>query len=138
MTTEQARGKAFLLTVVVAIVILALLTVTFHVIAIGPTKLPQQLVRLLFTLAMCHYLYRGRAWAKWFTIVVLLIGSVSGVVTGVPALGKSPLVLYLLFISSVYGLSAIALLFSSSISAFLQYQRLRGQGAGSQPVNPAT
>jgi len=42
---------------------------------VGQDRLPQQVVRFLFTCLLCRGLYLGMAWARWLTIVLLGLGA---------------------------------------------------------------
>ncbi len=76
----------------------------------------------MFTLALCHYLYQGRTWARWFTVAVSLAASVGGVVVALPALPAAPVAIVFLFVAALYGLCALVLVFSRPARAFLRHQ----------------
>lgn len=58
-----------------AFLVLASVTVTaLYVVRIGFGNFPQQVVRLVLLLVIGHFLLRGRAWARWLLLALLLWG----------------------------------------------------------------
>jgi len=82
-------------------------------------------IRLLLTIGLCTYLYRGYQWARIVAIVLFFAAVVPGL-WGMYAtlVTRSPfLFAYLLVLTVGYGLSAYVLLVSRNVHRFLRHQR---------------
>jgi hypothetical protein len=87
-------------------------TVVSVVAARGPGQLPRLLGRSILTLGLCVFLYRGAKWARWVTIILLVIAGLGSLIGGLMALSTSWASLILLIMGLVYVASAIILLFN--------------------------
>lgn len=99
---------------------------------IGPDRLPQQIVRFLLLLGLGYALLHRQQWARWVTVILLLLGAWT--LTG-PLLASSAfsgdqlwgsVALLALFVG--YGIIVRGFLFSDSVRAFF----------ASPPVEPGT
>ena len=114
-----------------------------YVARIGTDRLPQQLVRLLILLGLCWALLRGRQWARWLTVALLL----GGLWVGIGVLGRPgafarpnlPGTLAMLALYLCYGVVARGLIWSASVRAFFRARRPGGAppAAAAGPHDPA-
>lgn len=70
-------------------------------------------IRFFITGALLFFVYKGKSWAKWIIVALLLFGSAIAFL-----LGNKLTVIF----GIVYTSFCIMLMFSSSIKAFLAYQ----------------
>lgn len=112
-------GRRIVLYIVLATIGISVVVIGLFVAANGLDTLPQRLVRLVLTVVLGVFLYRGAIWARWVSVVLYGVASVGSVVGGLqlvshghPANG-TPLVL----MGVIYGASVLALLLVPSVRA---------------------
>ena len=119
-------GKKRTILISMSILLVSLHTIYFYH-AVMPEvetkKLVQQIIRLLLTVGLLVYVYKGKKWARIVSIVLFSLG-VLGALTGLflleskPLINKTPL-LVMLF---VYAIAIHHFGFSQSFKAFYNYQ----------------
>lgn len=123
---QVAAGRRFVEIAATFLVAASIATVAFHLVRLGPAKLPQQVVRLLLTAGLAYALLQGRAWARWVTIVLcaLAFGGAS-VPLGRVGFRTLPVLpsLVLLGLALAYGIVARGLIYSRSVRAFFAAAR---------------
>ena len=125
-------GRRYVLAALLLLALTELAITAAYVVRIGTDRLPQQIVRFLLVLGLGYALLRRQQWARWLTVVLLLLGAwmltgpllASGSFSGERLPGS--LVLLALFVG--YGLIIRGFLFSNSVRAFF----------ASRPIEPGT
>ena len=111
-------GRKLVLRVAIIATGISILTIVMFNIVQGTGRLPQQLVRFWFTLALCYFLVRGRPWARWISIVLFLIAGIGSVVGSLSLIGNSLGGWVLLAMGAAYLYCSVVLIASPSIKAF--------------------
>lgn len=121
MTPEESKGRQILLMQIGLILLVTFGAIGYHLSTEGSDRMANFATRFVLTTALCFWLYRGSVIAKWIVIVVFGITGLLGLVNVLSgslvalALGGG--------LAAVYLSSAVILLRSSSVNAFLQFQR---------------
>jgi hypothetical protein len=133
-----AQGRTYVRIAAAASVVVSAVSIAVYLVRLGPGKLPQQLVRFALTLGLAYALTRGRAWARWTTLVLLLLGMfvVVPVFRDPEAfrMPKLPATLFTLALFVTYGIIGRGLLYSASVRAFFRAAKAERAGGGA----PAT
>jgi hypothetical protein len=90
MASQSATGRRLVLGVIVVTIGLSALVIVATNLALGPARLPVQIVRFLLTVALSIFLYRGANWARWVGVVLFAIGGLSSLLLslgGLPGTG---------------------------------------------------
>ncbi len=119
-----AQGRTYVRIAAAAFVAVSAVSIVIYLVRLGPGKLPQQLVRLALTVGLAYALAQGRAWARWTTLALLLLG----MFVVVPAfrdpdafrMPKLPGTLGVLALFVTYGIIGRGLLYSASVRAFFR------------------
>jgi hypothetical protein len=117
MEPQTKAGRSLVLAVIVATVTLSVLSIVAFNMVRGSERLPQQIARLVLTLGLCVFHYRGANWARWAAGILFAMGGVASLL-GVVALSTSMAGLLLLVMGSVYGACAAVLLFVPTVRAY--------------------
>lgn len=114
------------LAVIAISIVLSMLAIAFYILTVGGDKIPQQVFRRGLTMLLCFFLYQGQGWARWVMTGLFALGSVYGLVTAFTlfALGIAFGAIVMLVMSILYLGCGLTLLLSSSVAAFLAYQRM--------------
>ncbi len=75
------------------------------------------IVRLFLTGLLCLYLYRGKPWAKWVSLILYALGGISALL-----ICFSDFSLWSIIMATVYLVSALLLLFSKDAQSFMEAQ----------------
>jgi hypothetical protein len=115
-------GRRYVLAVALLLALTEIAITAAYVVRIGTDRLPQRVVRFLLLLGLAYALLRRHQWARWVTVILLLLGAwaltgpllASGAFSGDQLWGS--LALLALFVG--YGVIVRGLLFSTSVRAF--------------------
>ncbi len=73
-SSESVRiGRYYVTAAVVALVVTELLVTGAYVARIGTERLPQQAIRFVLVVGLGYALLRGKMWARWVTLALLLL-----------------------------------------------------------------
>ena len=120
MEPQVESGRRLVLAVIVASLTLSVLAIVAFNIARGPERLPQQIVRLLLTVGLCVFLYRGANWARWVAGILFVLAGLGSLLGGVAVLSTSMAGLLLIVMGFVYLASAVVLLFVPAVRAYFR------------------
>lgn len=123
MTTKQRTGRAILMVFIVLILIVSLGVIALSVAALGTKKLPVQIIRFALTAALCGWLYCGNKVAKWVTVALLSLAGVFALLSLSNFWGDNLVVPIFIGMAVIYLSFSVVLVVSSSVNAFLDYQR---------------
>ena len=122
-----AQGRFYVRVAAALLVALSAAATALYLARIGGDKLPQQAVRFVLTVALAHALTRGRAWARWLTVLLVFLGLFAAVpaLAGAgafrpPRLGGT-LVVLAMFVA--YAMVGRLMLWSASVRAFFRAAR---------------
>jgi hypothetical protein len=131
-----AQGERLVAIAATFLLAVGIAGVAFHLYRSGTAGLPQQVVRVLLTAGLAYALVRGRRWARWLTVALVILTFV----LVVPAVARSafreipaPESIGLLTLVVGYGVVGRGLLWSRSVRAFFA-ARNRRDG----PATPST
>ncbi len=125
MTPDELKGRRIVLTIAGISLLISAITIVAYVSVMGTGRLPAQIIRFLLTVGLMWWLYRGSAVAKWIVIVLFGLAGLFGLLAFLSghrlaaAIGSKIGALYLGLITP--------LIKSSSVDAFLRYQRAGGR-----------
>lgn len=121
------QGRIYVRFAAAAFVLTSVVVVLVYVARLGTDKLPVQLCRIALTAGLGYALTRGRSWARWLTVLLLLSGMfvVVPVITDRSAYSGDQLVgtLIMLALFVAYGIIGRGLLYSESVRAFFAAHR---------------
>jgi hypothetical protein len=126
MTRTEQIGENLILVIIIAILFMELIVTLPLNLAVARYDLPIQAVRLVLTVILLVFLYKGRRWARWFCTFLFTIATVTAIAFAAALAasgGGFAFVSLLLLLALISLLSAVFLAFSSSIKAFLARQR---------------
>ena len=122
-----AQGRIYIQIAAGVLLLTSILTVVAYVIRLGTGQLPVQLVRIVLTAGLGYALIRGKRWARWLTVLLMLAGMYLVVpafwVDGAFQSPKLPGTLLLLGLFVAYGVIGRGLLYSESVRAFFRAHR---------------
>ena len=113
-----ARGRAIVITIIALVISLSFAIIALYFVALGTEKMPHQLIRLVLTLVLAWFVYRGRPWARWVMALLLICASVMGLILIVMN-PEQQILLTIGILSAIYGAAGIALIASRSVTAFM-------------------
>lgn len=124
MTPSLLRGRAIVLSLIFFLLAMYLLTPLLTSFADGTAAtLGSDLVRFLLIAALCHQLHQGRAWARWLMIAFMGLAGGVALTRGIGAVSLNSMgAVSLLFLATLYLLTAGLLLFSPDVRTFLAYR----------------
>ena len=125
MSDQANTGRKIVITIIFATVGISLLVIITRNLLIGPQKLPQDVVRFIYTIVLAFFLYRGAGWARWVVVNLYGLGGIFGIVGGMMLLATSRWALLLVVMGVIYFLSAGVVLFSHAVKVFLAPQKDR-------------
>ena len=125
MSDQANTGRKIVITIIFATVGISLLVIITRNLLIGPQKLPQDVVRFIYTIVLAFFLYRGAGWARWVVVNLYGLGGIFGIVGGMMLLATSRWALLLVVMGVIYFLSAGVVLFSRAVKVFLAPQKDR-------------
>ena len=103
-------GNITILVVITILMLFSITTIVIYNLAVGSDRAEIQAFRFMLTCWMCWFLYHGRTWARWVTIMLLGIA----VLSMIPTLEDFNLAkfpgLYLLIMTLGYALAVSLLL----------------------------
>jgi len=123
VTADVKLGQTIVVLIIVTTIFLSLATIGLYYAFSGPAKLPQQTVRLILTLVLLFFLYRGSDVARAIAVVLFGAGALLGIVGGVSSLSTNSFAILLILMGGAYAAASIALIASKSVNAFLKAQR---------------
>ncbi len=90
---------------------------------INPTKLTQQLVRLVLTIVLMYFIFKGEKWAVQVLTFLLVLGIFMGVVLLFGSVGSSPFIaqIPLWVMLFIYARAVYHLYFSASFQEYFDY-----------------
>jgi hypothetical protein len=118
MEAKPETGRRLVLAVIVASLTLSVLVIVAFNLGRGPERLPQQIVRLLLTIGLCVFLYRGANWARWVAGLLFALGGLGSLLGGLAALSTGMAGLLLIVMGLVYVGSAVVLFFAPTVRAY--------------------
>ncbi len=116
------QGRLLISGVIVVCLSVSVATILFSILASGPHQVLQQLTRFGLTALLCVLLYQGRGWARWVLGILLGLGSILGLLSGLALLSQSFAAILLVGMGLLYLGCVIVLFFSARVQAFLAYQ----------------
>ena len=122
MNEQVRQGRIIVLVIILGTILMSLAIIGYYNAVVGPGKLPQQTVRFVLTLLLMFFLYKGHVLARLIAVILFGLTGLLGILAGVGGGSGNPLVILL---SVVCGMSALVLLTSSSVRAFLDAQNER-------------
>jgi hypothetical protein len=132
-----SQGRHYVRLAAALLVLLSVAATALYLVRVGPDKLPQQGGRLLLTVGLGYALTRGKAWARWLTVLLVFLGlfTVAPAFAGAdafrpPRLGGT-LVLLAMFVA--YGVVGRLMLWSASVRTFFRASR----PSRAEPAAPA-
>jgi hypothetical protein len=123
MNTQIRTGRIIVLSILIGCLVLSLSTIVLTNLISGAEQLIAQTIRFVLTLLLCIVVYQGKVWARWVLSILLLIGGVFALSSGVGLLAVSPIALVLVVMGLVYLAGFASLLFLPHTRAFFAYQR---------------
>ena len=118
MDTQRQEGRGLVITVISATIALSVVAIVVYLITMGPKNLAQQIVRLILTVVLCVFLYRGASWARWVTIILFLLGGILLIPSAIAALHIGAGAYMLFAMGAVYFASAAILLFAPAVRTY--------------------
>jgi ABC-type glycerol-3-phosphate transport system permease component len=116
-----AQGERFVEIAATFLLAVSIVGVAYYVYRSGTARLPQQIVRVLLTAGLAYALVRGRRWARWLTVAIVILTFA----LVVPAVARSAFrempaleSIGLLALVVGYGIVGRGLLWSRSVRAF--------------------
>jgi uncharacterized membrane protein YfcA len=123
MKDQMDKGQEIVLAIIGATIGFSAFSVITFILFVKLQWLPFQVVRLILTILLGVFLYRGIRWVYWLSVILYGLGGVIGIASGFLFFGKIPLTLVSVIMGVVYILSAWALYYSKNVRAFLTEQR---------------
>ncbi len=123
MDENIARGKNTLIGIIAAVLGISLLSTIVTIITNGFSGFATDIIRFGLSCLLCFFLYKGQTWAKWVMVVLYLLAGVLGLIGALSIIVSFVLGITSLALGIIYGGSAILLLTSKDIKAFLAYQK---------------
>jgi hypothetical protein len=123
---RHGRGKILVLGVLATVLLIQLAVAGLTMLRAGPAGMGSTLVRIVISLVLSGYLYRGREWARLIMAVLLIVGALVAIVGGLQVLQLGAVGWTIFAMGAVYGACAAILLFSRSVREFLSLQWSRG------------
>ena len=120
---EIQRGRTIVVAIIVSTLTFSLLVAITYNLHFGPTKILIHIIRFLLAITLLWFLYKGYNWARWVNIVLFTMAGVFTILSGIELMTKFLFGLTMVIMSVVYLGSASFLLFSSNVTAFLNYQK---------------
>jgi hypothetical protein len=106
-------------------------TITLYLLIWGLDRVPSQAVRFMLTGILLVFVYRGHLWARTLTVLLTGLASLGAAVAALTIASEQPANAMVMGIFSVaYGTTAAVLLFSTSVSTFLNSQNKRTSRRG--------
>lgn len=118
MSRQRASGRPFVLAVIFALLGLSLYSIGTFISVFGTVKLPQQIVRFLFSIALCICLYRGANWARWVTALLCLVTGAAFLVSIAVLQVRGSDAFQMIAMGTIYLASAGVLLIVPSVRAY--------------------
>lgn len=120
-----------MLLVFIALILLVSLGVTaLYASTFGTKNMGSQIVRFVLTVGLCYWLYSGSKAAKWITVALMMtagVFSLGALLTIAATAITSPIFIGM---AAIYLSFSAVLILSSSVNAFLGFQRGEPPGAG--------
>ena len=123
---RDGKGKILVLGVLATVLLLQLAVAGLTIVRAGPAGMGSTLIRIVISLVLSGYLYRGREWARITMAVLLILGALFAIVGGLQVLQLGAVGWIIFAMGAIYGACAAILLFSSSVREFLSLQGSRG------------
>jgi hypothetical protein len=120
------KGKNIVITLIVIVLLFEVISdvsvISIYVARgkanLASSELIQDITRLILTILLMYFLYKGHSWAKWITVVLFMIGGLLGLVSMLSSFN-----VIILLLSLVYIAVGVIMITSSSVNEFLRYQR---------------
>ncbi|QOX62237.1 hypothetical protein FRZ06_02135 [Anoxybacterium hadale] len=121
------NGKSITITIIAVVILLDIISSlsVFLMYSGGNENVLTIMIRLILECLLLYFLYIGHRWAKVLTAILLLIGGVLSVLTGITLIGSPLDFLMTLAFGLVFIISGIILIKSKSVNTFFSYQRER-------------
>jgi hypothetical protein len=123
---RDGRGKLLVLGVLATVLLIQLIVAGLTALRAGPAGMGSTLIRIVISLVLSGYLYRGREWARITMAVLLMLGALVAIVGGLQVLQLGAVGWTIFAMGAIYGGCAAILLLSRSVREFLRLQWSRG------------
>lgn len=80
--------KLDLLLIISITVLMSVAAIVAFNLEFGPTKIGQQLTRLIILVVFSYFLYKEKQWARWIFVVMSLLAGVAGILAGLSLIGS--------------------------------------------------
>jgi len=124
MDAQIELGRRLVLGVIVAILSISVVVILSFVLALGTSRLLPQIIRLMITIVICMYLYKGAPWARWVLSALISVGGIMGILSGLGGLalaGANSAHFYMLLMGSTYIASVAVLWLAPPVRAYFRY-----------------
>jgi hypothetical protein len=122
-----AHGRRYLQIALVFLIATDIAVTVAYVVRLGPGRLPQQVVRLMLWLLIAFFILKGKGWARWLLVVLLLGGLMALLPTltrpNAFAPGERLGTALMAAMYAGYGVVARGLIWSDSVRAFFHAHR---------------
>lgn len=125
MRDQERTGQILLLIGIFLIIFSDVLTIVLYNVSVGFERYYIQIGRLLISVMLFFFLYKGYVWAKYVVQILYGLGFLAGIVqiASQPIVDILFLVQLLIVMAAGYTISVLA--FSPHVKAFLSLQRTR-------------
>ncbi len=124
MNEQVDRGRKIVLAIIVATIAFSAFSIITFISAVGPQRLPFQMVRFVLTVLLGVFLYRGTKWVYWVSVILFGFAGVKGLMDAF-LFGQTLMALGSVAMGIVYVLSAWVLVYSNNVRLFPEQQRRR-------------
>lgn len=107
----NSSGKKIVLSIIIAILVLSVLSWF-------PSPESKDIGRLCINGVLCWFLFKGKNWARWIFVVLLLLAGVIGIFGIISIQNGIEKSIALLVMTTIYLASAGLLVFSKSVASY--------------------
>ncbi|MGF1487443.1 MAG: hypothetical protein ACFBSE_10180 [Prochloraceae cyanobacterium] len=124
MESLAKQGRTYLLVILSAIAVPAVLNVALRIVFLPQTIGITELIRFTLTVILVFFTFKGYVWARWITCILLLVAGVGGTLFASFVLAENRILgILLIILSMFYALSGMSLQSSEEIQSFFNYQK---------------
>ena len=122
MEKEMLKEKKMMVSIIFILMIMHFISTSILCNIWGVGMLSTQLIFILISGEFYYYMYKGRYWARDFTVAFLIFCIWGSIDNAHRAIGSNlPVFIYMLFQAIVFGIISILLFFSVQYRAYFKY-----------------
>jgi len=123
------RGRRLVLVAAAIMILVSAGTILTYNMALGQQQLISQVIRFILTVVLVIYLFKGYAWARWVSVVLLSLASLGGIVAGISLIPSKPAARLLVAMGVLYLVCLGVLAFSGDVAEYFRQKTELRTGA---------